>query len=210
MKSKTTGRNPAGVLRISGGSRRGLKLEPLAVAEVRPTKAMVREAVCALIGSWRLTDATVLDLFAGSGIMALEALSRGAREAVCVDREPACCRLIAANAARAGFAERCRTVNAEVLDFLCMDRHVPVAAGIVFMDPPYGCSAAGRQEIVAAVAAAGLPVPGGVLVVEHDRREAATAEVPDHFVREKEKTYGRTMVTLFVRPAPDAARSNGS
>jgi 16S rRNA (guanine(966)-N(2))-methyltransferase RsmD len=163
---------------------------------------MVREAIYSLIGPHRLADAIVLDLFAGSGIMALEALSRGAREAVCVESNPSCCSLINTNAARAGFADRCRAVNADVLDYILRRAARDAAVGIVFMDPPYGAACRCR-ETIAAIAAMGLLAPGGVLVIEHDRREAAIVELPEQFKREKERIYGRTMVTLLVRSIPE-------
>ncbi|MDR1441486.1 MAG: RsmD family RNA methyltransferase [Bifidobacteriaceae bacterium] len=155
--------------RIVAGSAGGrvLKVPP---GNTRPTSDRVREALFALLEA-RLGGPTgwggqaVLDLYAGSGALALEALSRGAATAVAVDSAPAAVRVIRANAAALGLGAGLRAVNAraEVL----ASRPAPDGApfGLVFVDPPYDLPSASVSAVLAALArparSAGGDPPGG-------------------------------------------------
>src|SRR5213595_1333779 len=121
-------------MRIIAGSRRGARIFAPKGRETRPTGDRVREAAFNLLGPGAAEGATVLDLFAGSGAMGLEALSRGAARAVFVESETAACRAIDQN------LERVRLSGAEVR---CEDVERYLARetrrfDLVFCDPPYG------------------------------------------------------------------------
>ena len=122
-------------MRIITGTARGTKLKTLAGNDTRPTTEICKEAVFSAI-QFDLHDRYVLDLFGGSGQMALEALSRGASRAVITDSSRAACDIIKENALKTKFMKQCRVV--------CIDwkEYLRSASGkekfeLVFLDPPY-------------------------------------------------------------------------
>ena len=126
------GRDVSGELRIIGGQWRGRKLRFLAAAGVRPTADRVRETLFNWLHE-SITDARCLDLFAGSGALGLEALSRGAAEVVCVESSARIATALRDNLARIG-ADRCQVVCSEAYHFL---QGEPSPFDIVFLDPPF-------------------------------------------------------------------------
>ena len=152
----------------------------------RPTSDKVREAIFDVIGSIvELEGTTVADLFAGSGAMGIEALSRGAKKAVFVDRSPAAIAMVQANLDSTGLAgPEAQVVQAEAAAWLAEgDGHFDVA----FVDPPYAY--VGWEQVFA-----GLDCD--LAVLESDR----ALEVPESWEIFKSKRYGGTLVTV-VRPA---------
>lgn len=123
-------------MRITGGEARGRKLKTPRTASIRPTASRVREAIFNSLAPL-VPGSTVVDLFAGSGIMGIEALSRGAERAVFVEHNPTAVAMLRANLALLGFSGRATVVGEDVF------RAIPkvfrrTAAGLVFADPPYG------------------------------------------------------------------------
>jgi len=116
-------------LRITGGELGGRRIR-VPRGDVRPTTERVREAIFSILGD--VTDARVLDLFCGSGALAIEALSRGAAEAALVDTRPATARR---NLEALGLAERARTVRSDAARFL--RRAEASSFDLVLCDPPY-------------------------------------------------------------------------
>ncbi len=186
-------------MRVTGGSRRGLVLQSGDLPGVRPTKSMVREAVFSILGRERLAGATVVDLFAGSGIMGIEALSRGAASLWAVDRQEACCRQIRENLQRADFAGQSRVSCLTAEKFIFAQEVSGNRFDLVFMDPPYQYQA--RNRLVRKIAAGGLLTDGGILIVEHDRR--GTVEFPENLTLWKKKRYGHSCLTLLVNQVED-------
>ncbi|MEQ6918601.1 16S rRNA (guanine(966)-N(2))-methyltransferase RsmD [Halomonas aquatica] len=137
---KGAGRRPPGRLRLIGGDYRRRQLPVLDHPGLRPTPDRVRETLF----NW-LTTATpgarVLDLFAGTGALGLEALSRGAREAVFVERDPRVARQLADNLDTLGATDRGRLVTADAQAFLT---GTPTPFSLAFLDPPF------RQGLAAA------------------------------------------------------------
>ena len=107
----------------------------------------------------------VLDLFSGSGNMGLEALSRGAAEAICVDASPACAALIRKNGEKLGLAQGLRVLNADYRAALSSMMLEGKQADLVFLDPPYASGFA--ADAVEIIFREGLLRPGGALIVEH-------------------------------------------
>ena len=175
-------------MRIIAGSRKGHAIAAPKGLSTRPTSDRTREAVFNIVAAW-VEDAQVLDLFAGSGAMGLEALSRGARRAVLVEADGRACRAIDANLAKL------RLTGAEVV---CRDVGAFVAAetrsyDLVFCDPPYDEYAA--FEPLLARYAPRLLADGGLLVVETSAR-AAEPELP--LERRTSRRYGAARITLFA------------
>jgi 16S rRNA (guanine966-N2)-methyltransferase len=172
-------------VRIVAGAWRGRRLVAPAGRDTRPTSDRVREAVFSILGP--IEGATVLDLFAGSGALAFEALSRGAAHATLVERAPAAIKAIEANvqALRADVDLRRRDVRAFVRD-------ASAAGGpydLVFLDPPYRDAAGLGPQLDLTP----LLAPGARVVSESDRREPLALpglEVTD------ERRYGDTLIRI--------------
>ena len=165
-------------MRIIAGSFKGRRLEAPAWEGLRPTSDKLRETLFNVLGP-RMAGATLLDGYAGTGAVGLEALSRGASAVTFVERDLRAVRLIAENAVRCGLGSPTGAPAA--------DRYAIIRAGfadaarrlggrrfdVVFLDPPYGLDEmANALEI-----AAPLVGPGGILVVEHARRDDAPPAV---------------------------------
>ena len=152
-------------MRIISGRFARRSLRAPAGREVRPTSDRVREALFSALHSIDLLEgARVLDLFAGSGALGLEALSRGARSATFVERYPPAVESLRSNVEALGVTAESTIVRADALAWL---RRAPAGAfDLVLADPPYDLA-----ELPAMPAlAASVLAPGGLLVIEHDRR----------------------------------------
>jgi len=185
-------------MRIIAGLHRGRRLKTPAGSKLRPTSDRVKEAIFNILGP-RVRGAVVLDLFSGTGNLALEAVSRGAQEAVCVEKHPAALRLLQANVQLLGETHRVEIWPGPV------ERALPALArqgrrfDIIFLDPPY------RTGLVAvtvqAICAHGLLGAGGLVVAEHAVEESLAAVMEqgdlELFTR---RTYGDTAVTFLVSP----------
>lgn len=127
--------SPPGRLRIAGGALGGRFLRAPAGRGTRPTAAKVREAVFAMLGPLERTP--VLDLFAGSGALGFEALSRGAPSATFVERDRSAAAVVRANADALGVADRCRVVGADYRAALRREARAGRSYGLCLIDPPY-------------------------------------------------------------------------
>lgn len=181
-------------MRVTGGNRRGLVLSVADIPQLRPTKAMVREAIFSVIGSEYIKEALVADLFSGSGILAIEALSRGAKTAWCVDNAAASCRLIEKNMEKAGFKKSCRVLNLPVSRFIQGKSVQSQSFDLIFMDPPYRSTILYRA--IALIAEHDLLSPTGTLIVEHDYRDVLQVPLPLEIW--KQKRYGHSSVTFII------------
>lgn len=153
-------------MRVTGGSARGLNLRAPAGSATRPTTDRVREAIFSILGSMGADLARVLDLYAGSGAMAIDALSRGEGEATLVERAPAACAVIRANLQRVRFQARARLRCADVHRDLA--NLSPQTFTTIFLDPPYDDPR--TVELLGRLGASGLLAEGGTIVLEHGRR----------------------------------------
>jgi 16S rRNA (guanine966-N2)-methyltransferase len=124
------------VVRVIGGSAKGRRLATLRTLALRPTPDRVREALFNILGG-RIDDVAVLDLFAGSGAIGLEALSRGARVAVFVEAHEPACRLIESNLQRCDLDERAVVWCREVLNAMPALKIQRRTFEVIFLDPPY-------------------------------------------------------------------------
>lgn len=186
-------------MRIIGGTRRGLKLAEVgagdAAAHLRPTSDRVREAIFNLLINGThgnpLPGARVLDLFAGTGALGLEALSRGAAHATFVDDGKAAEALIRANIAKLRAEGETRLLR---LNATRIGPNPGAPFGLVFLDPPYG-KAMGEAALAAATAGGWL-TPGAMVVWE----ESTPPAPPPGFAQIDQRRYGDTLVTLMKGP----------
>lgn len=177
-------------MRITGGSLRGRPLVGKVLDGVRPTPSRVREALFSMIGQ-DLRGQRVLDAFGGTGLLSVEAISRGAAQALIID------------SSRANLAELKKSVDA-----LGLGDKIELRLGqcpgilpragqfeLIFLDPPYAMD---PEPTLAAVA----PLATGWVVLEHERRREVSA--PPGLIEDRLREYGDTSVRLY-RPSPSAA-----
>lgn len=175
-------------MRIVAGTARGRRLlAPRGVA-TRPTGDKVRGAVMNLLGQF-FQGGRVLDLYAGSGAMALEALSRGCERATCVEGNRAAAEALAHNAAACGFADRLEIRRERVEEALA--RLPRGAFDLAFLDPPY---AEGPDRALSALEP--LLSPGALAVAEHDRRRPP-AERHGRLRLLDRRAYGGTGISIY-------------
>ncbi|MCR4310382.1 MAG: 16S rRNA (guanine(966)-N(2))-methyltransferase RsmD [Deltaproteobacteria bacterium] len=184
-------------MRVVAGKWGGRTIRAPRGTSVRPTTDRVREAVFAILGG-DVEGSVVLDLFAGTGAMAIESLSRGAAEAVLVESSPA-----ALNALRANLV----ALEAEGAVCLPLDYREAIrrlsAKGrtfdLVFLDPPYGKGLVGRSAEL--LSRAGILAPGAVVVAERASRDPGET-LPAAWRERADRRYGDTRITLYDIPDP--------
>ncbi len=177
-------------MRIVAGTHRGRRIEAPPDDRIRPTSDRIRESLFNILNH-RLNGfegLTVLDGFAGTGALGLEALSRGAAQAIFIDNDGAALALCRRNAAALGLDDRCRFEAADLT-------HPPRAAApadLVFLDPPYGQALAGAA--LPALAEAGWLAHNTMVVVEAERSQPEA--IPAGFLVLETRDYGRTRLSL--------------
>ena len=178
-------------MRVVGGRFGGRTLVAPRGQATRPTPERVREAVFSILGD--VSGATVLDLFAGSGALAIEALSRGAGLATLVDSSAAAIHVIRRNLAPLGVTAEIRHQRA--LPFLRGARNYGRQYDLVFLDPPYSHATALEPELSGAL----RPVlaPGARVVVESDRRQPLKLGLR---ATTDERRYGDTLIEIYHLP----------
>ena len=177
-------------MRIITGKARGVKLATLPGEDTRPTAERVKEAVFSAI-QFETAGRVVLDLFGGSGQMALEALSRGAARAVVVDVSKKAADVIRANAIKTGLFDDCRVICADWRDFL-RSASGKGAFSLVFLDPPY--KPLFLDEVIKRALAADIITKDAIIVCE-SAEDSIPAPV-DGFVSRLYK-YGKVYVTVL-------------
>ena len=175
-------------MRVIAGTRKGHKLAAPRGLDTRPTSDRVRESIFNLVGP--VDDAKVLDLFAGSGALGIEALSRGAASAVFVEHDADAVRTIERNLDRLRLTGA-RVVHGDALRTLAQEATVGAKYDLVLVDPPYGMLTKIQPRLARHLPS--LLATDGLLVIESDAR--TEPELPLS-VRSSRK-YGQTRVTLF-------------
>ena len=181
-------------MRVVTGTARGKNLVTRDGDAVRPTPGRVKEAMFSII-QFQIEGRRVLDLFAGSGQLGIEALSRGAREAVFVDASRESLDTVRQNVESCGFSGEARLVNSDFAAYLARNCGT---FDLAFLDPPY------RTGLLeqALPLAAGKMNPGGTILCEHPSDEELP-ETAGGFVRGRSYRYGKILVTLYRRKEAD-------
>lgn len=176
-------------MRVIAGTAGGTRLGRVP-GGTRPLSDRAREGLFASLGA-RVVGARCADLFAGTGAVGIEALSRGAEECVFVDASSPAIRAIRANLKRTGFTERGRVVRADVRSFLARDRSMYDS---VFLDPPYGLRAAMVGEVLEELEPRLLS--GATVAITRPRRDS-TDVIPVNLQVTKRLAYGDTTILLL-------------
>ena len=178
-------------MRIISGTARGLKLQSLDGPDTRPTLDNVKEAIFSML-FYKCRDARVLDLFAGSGALGLEALSRGAKEAVFVDANPKACSVIKANLEKSRLSSNALVVNTDAKRYLEKIAESGNGFDIIFLDPPYALGL--LDEVLSLINKHRLLGDEGVVVCEFDN---GTIVDTTNYKSLKDKRYGRVCVNIL-------------
>jgi 16S rRNA (guanine966-N2)-methyltransferase len=181
-------------LRVIGGRLKGRPLASPGGLAVRPTAGRVREAIFNILFS-RINNAIVLDLFAGTGALGIEALSRGAARAVFVDNSPAALTVIKENLQACGLASTAGTLRQDATRSLSGLAAFNTMFDLVFMDPPYDRGAVNSTLI--ALAGTGLLQTGALIVLEHSPRELINNDIGRLHLQDR-REYGRTIVSFLA------------
>lgn len=182
-------------MRIVAGKRKGLVIKTISENSTRPTKDMVREALFSILTN-DIQDSRFLDLFAGSGAIGIEALSRGASASLFVDLNPKCVKVIKENIEKANFIESAEVYTADYQVALRKLRDKESRFDIIYIDPPYHKGYG--TKAIELISEYDILADDGIIIFESDTDE----EVPEEigvFYRYNYKRYGRNRLNLFRR-----------
>jgi len=180
-------------MRIIAGEMRGRQLTTVVGMQTRPTSDKVKGAIFNVIGE-KVLNARVLDLFAGTGNLAIEALSRGSREAVLVEKSLDAHQVIRKNLEQIGVSHQAKLLLMDA--FVYLQRNPHEVFDLIFLDPPY------RRELVPKVISAlsehSYLTPDGVIIVETAKEEKLNVDIYPFEIRKTGK-YGDTLVWYLQR-----------
>lgn len=182
-------------MRIIAGRARGTRLRMVPGNHVRPTADRIKESLFSVIGPF-FDGGTVLDLFAGTGALGLEALSRGADQAIFVDLSKASCDTIRANVDATKMKDQVRIMRRDARSALKTFAKQKFQFNLIFLDPPYFEKL--LEPVMKWIADFQLLSEEGILIAEHTRKEFLPESVGS-LVRIRELDYGETKITLYKR-----------
>ena len=189
------------MMRIIAGTRKGRKIYSIPKDKfVKPVSARIRQSLFDILRPY-ITGAVFLDLYAGTGAVGLEAMSRGAAKAVFVEHDGQCMKVIEKNIAALEFSEQAKALKGDVLSGVKWLEHFADYKGydIIFMGPPYrtpeNLPLFYSMRTLELVAAAGITTPNARVVVQHHNKEEVHAPEGMELVR-REK-YGDSFVDIF-------------
>ncbi len=181
------------MMRIITGMAKGIRLKTLDGEATRPTTERVKEAVFSMLMG-DIEGRKVLDLFSGSGQMALEALSRGALHATLVDKSMQAVKIITENAQKTKLQDRCTVVKDEYLSFIKKNRGNKY--DIIFIDPPYESNY--YQVALHAMSEGNMLKSTSMIICESDTEIILNSDLETKFSVIKQSKYGRIIITIFM------------
>jgi 16S rRNA (guanine966-N2)-methyltransferase len=179
-------------VRIIGGYAKGVRLAPVP-SGTRPLSDRAREGLFSSLGP-TVQDARILDLFAGTGAIGIEALSRGASRALFVDSAPGAVKTIAENLRRSRLVKRGEVRRMDALRALLLK---PGQFDLVFLDPPYRIEPRALQAVLDAIRATGTAVPGGRVVLTRSSKSYSPV-IPLDWLVERRLSYGDAALVVFL------------
>ncbi len=191
-------------MRVIAGTAKGTRLGR-APAGVRPVSDRVREGLFSSIGPW-IDGSRVLDLYAGTGAVGIEALSRGAEHATFVDSSPSAVAAVRDNLRRTGFEGRGSIRRSNVRTFLDRPEDGP-GFDLVFLDPPYEAGPPELDPVLAALDLSSLLREGFTVVLSRGSR-SSNGVIPLHWEAARRLSYGDSVVTLFRSRIPPGTPGN--
>ncbi len=184
-------------MRIISGACRGRKLVQIQGKDIRPTSDRVREALFNILGP-DIRRKRVLDMFAGTGALGLEALSRGAQSAVFVDAARSACNVIKRNIELCRMADQAQIICYDLVKAPLPEFHHPF--DLIFMDPPYNKGY--PRQVLGKPGFSELLAPGAIIIVEQSAKESLNNPV-NSLDKYLEKKYSRTTLTFLRKSATD-------
>ena len=183
-------------MRVISGSARGRRLKEPKGNDTRPTADQVKEAMFSIL-QFELEGARVLDLFAGTGQLGIEALSRGAREAVFCEQSSAAKKLVEENVALCGFSGRAKVLGGDAL------RLLPTLGSfdLILLDPPYASDY--YESCLEAILQFDILREHGIIICE-SLKERQLPELPAPYLKGKEYRYGKKKLTVYRREGQQA------
>lgn len=180
-------------MRIIGGALRGKKLTPLRGISIRPTSDFVRESIFNILAD-RVDGAVVLDLFAGTGSLGIEALSRGAASATFIDNDRQAIETLSKNIQACHLMGASHIFKRDILRGLGFLKKTGRPFDLIFMDPPYkkgfALKAIGLLDRCACISS------NACVIAEHSLREGLPHKV-ERFYQSSERKYGNTLVSFY-------------
>ncbi len=177
-------------MRVIAGKFRGTRLQEFMGDDIRPTADRLRESIFNIIGP-QIKGKRVLDLYAGTGAMGIEALSRGAQHAIFIDNNAKALDLIRRNIVRTKARDQTTIISWDIARNLrCLQNHLD--SDLIFIDPPYGQGLIEKSLINLLPSQAAF----GTIVVEHDVREPLQS-LPEGITLEDQRRYGKTLVSFL-------------
>jgi 16S rRNA (guanine966-N2)-methyltransferase len=177
-------------MRITGGASRGRQLEGPSQG-TRPTAGRVKTALFNIL-SGRILGARFLDLFAGTGAIGIEALSRGARRVTFVECDPDCVRVVKSNLRRSRYEDLAEVRSMTATRFLKLP--IPEPYDIAFIDPPYHGN--GAVDVLPLLGRNGIIAVNGVVIIEHFHKAPLPVQV-DRLILTKSYRYGDTFLSIY-------------
>ena len=177
-------------MRVIAGKAKGVSLKTPDGMNTRPTADRVKEALFSII-QFDLPEASVLDLFGGTGQLGIEALSRGAKHAVFVDEGEAACRLIKENLRRTKMENSAQIIRGDYLSYLqcCHEKF-----NIIFLDPPY--AEVFLETSLKKISEIDILRSGGIIIAERPLGKELPTEI-EGFTRSRDYKYGKILLTLY-------------
>ncbi len=183
------------MLKITGGYLAGRTISSLQGEDTRPPLTRVREAVANILQAYT-EEAGMLDLFAGTGSYSFELLSRGAKAAVLIDKNPKAVQVLRKNAAKLGVENRVQIVRADALQVIQRFKTAGENFDIIMVAPPYFTGL--DQETMKKLSSATLLSPGGIVVLQQARKEKFSEKYGLLTLR-KTYRYGDTRISTYIR-----------
>jgi len=180
-------------MRIIGGDAKGKHVYSPKKNQLRPTSDRIKESLFNILHS--LSGKSFLDLFAGSGNVGLEALSRGADKVVFVEKDAVMVNAIKKNLGELGFSDKCEVLAADVKKGIRQLQKNGENFDILFADPPYERGVI--REIFQYLGQGNVISQDGVLIIQHSKREAVPGQQMDNFVLTDQRRYGDTFLSFF-------------
>ena len=177
-------------MRVITGSARGVRLLTPEGEQTRPTTDRVKEALFSII-QFEVEGRSVLDLFAGTGQLGIEALSRGAKDAVFVDNRSEAVKLIKENLRKTRFQDQSTVFTGDYATFLQTTKQ---RFDLIFLDPPYAESF--LENALKRISAIDIVKDGGIIICERPVEKELSQELLG-FTRSKDYRYGKTIITLY-------------